>query len=491
VDVLAEERVVRFFPELLANGSVTVFEKKCVPEFQGEDFNQPTQSAAAGRGCQRVNPVQGRDERYLNLLTGRRTDALHRLPDAEKRQRIRHALIAAVALVPDFGPWIIHVDAHLGNVLYYNDDRGQRLSSLADWGRTIMIDNPSDFDHVRQQIVNNQRHLDYEGYPQNPAEAHNPILIGAGLRGRNPTQAQKDAAVMALRGFMAFVLISQVFGGKFIPLLTCPTQKELLTRVNQILVTTYGQPEIAIPARQGPGVAIAEGRIVQNDRSIIDVQVKQIGNSQYRVRRSDGDERSLIAVERGGDGELRLSSSQRFRFQYMPESRPEPTLTRVAVPPPRVFQTIAPMETSEDGVIRERGADIAVTVEDLGNDRYSLRRRDTGETKIVVRVRQGGSSMTLRIGSGTPFPVMNEIPARQGQAPMEVVEEPARQRQAPQPRALPTIMESQEDTTSFLPGPRRVVPSQLQQPVRIIRRGQGGRRKTHRSSKASKKTRKH
>jgi hypothetical protein len=128
------------------------------------------------------------------------------------------------------------------------------------------------------------------------------------------------------------------------------------------------------------------------------------------------------------------------------------------------------METSEDGVIREGGTDIPVTVEDIGNDRYSLRRRDTGETKIVVRVRQGGSSMTLRIGSGTPFPVMNEPPARQGQAPMEVVQ-PARGVMRPQippvrqGQALSTVLESPED----LPGPRRVNIRQLQRPIGVMR----------------------
>lgn len=54
--------------------------------------------------------------------------------------KFQNAMSAALAMVPDGGPWIIHTDLHTKNVLVSRTEPGKYM--LHDWGRTIVIASP-------------------------------------------------------------------------------------------------------------------------------------------------------------------------------------------------------------------------------------------------------------------------------------------------------------------------------------------------------------
>ena len=78
---------------------------------------------------------------------------------------VEPAVMAAVDMVPDNGPWIIHMDLHPANVLYKVEGDHVR-TALADWGRALHIEKPNDIASVRKGIMQwMNSDGDFEGQP--------------------------------------------------------------------------------------------------------------------------------------------------------------------------------------------------------------------------------------------------------------------------------------------------------------------------------------
>jgi hypothetical protein len=255
-DIQVEGRLRQYFPQLVENGSITVNSRVCRPNFQDEDGDPAHERIQGDGGCSRVNPEHpGVDERYQNLVTPLREGNFNDLNKEERRQCVRDVIQAAIELVPDNGPWIIHGDAHLGNIMFYNHE-GQRHSTLADWGRVIMIFNPRDFQGVRLGIKEHAIHH-LQGLNQHsswdqiadamyafysPEAAHNRVplyvtdAIYRGIRDAS-SQDQKTRCTKALRGMMVYVLVREMYGeiaGRH-QLFECNTQDELRNVTNQLI----------------------------------------------------------------------------------------------------------------------------------------------------------------------------------------------------------------------------------------------------------------
>jgi hypothetical protein len=124
-----EEVLKARFPELIKNGSITVSSHVCSPEFTPEDeklgeeiqvaFNQKKQGFINTRlGCESIDKSSSRNfitpevdgVPYFQWASSDRSVS-------DKYKAIRNVIDAAVQLVPDNGPWVIHTDLHDGNIL--------------------------------------------------------------------------------------------------------------------------------------------------------------------------------------------------------------------------------------------------------------------------------------------------------------------------------------------------------------------------------------
>jgi len=152
-DIAIEVRIARDFPELVRGGYVTVHTKSCTPDFQGEDFDPPAKRWDNKYACTRtVNPTaRGPDRAYTNLITPKRLGDGFALPPTN--ENFAGAFAGAIGLVPDDGPWIIHGDLHLGNVLYSTDVSGNNHTGLSDWGRSFVIENPNDMNSIKAGLL--------------------------------------------------------------------------------------------------------------------------------------------------------------------------------------------------------------------------------------------------------------------------------------------------------------------------------------------------
>lgn len=234
-DVYVEERVRKAFPELVKEGLVTVHTKSCSPNYDAEDLTyDKTFQMAEDLGCEKLDNLvhPGVNKAHLNMVTPLRGETfynfMYKNPAFKPRWRdILSAIVqAAITMVPDKGPWIIHADCHLNNILTI--PRGQFEPpdlSLADWGRTIVIDNPNDITSIRKGVrewAENAEFLQVSkgmtdeqvgrriaqtltNYPQHPT------MYTRGLSGIfTEDKAQQEYGIHTLRGWLPFVLVRQV-----------------------------------------------------------------------------------------------------------------------------------------------------------------------------------------------------------------------------------------------------------------------------------------
>lgn len=254
-DITVESLIREHFPHLVANNSVTIHDVACVPEFTEEDRGiAEDYGGDEKKGCKQLEPIEvGVKDTLVNLVTQLRASATmneaitsteYTLSDITKIRMLRPALLAAVDMVPDSGPWIIHGDCHLNNVLLV-----EGKASLADWGRTLIIEDPSTNQTIRTGILNWIRRFTKTpaltrkllatfreqagAYPQHPSIIVDPIVAAI----EAPTDISYEIARRTMRGFVSFVLLSQVFGtaSKFIHLLACETNAELRQEVTKII----------------------------------------------------------------------------------------------------------------------------------------------------------------------------------------------------------------------------------------------------------------
>lgn len=145
------ERIIRdTFPDLVADESVTLHTQSCTPSFTSADL-VPHSVYTPKPGCQSLEAAglltPGPKPQLVNLITPYRDGgAIRVLADnymmpkgAKLVALIQPILNAAVAMVPDDGPWVIHADCHFGNILLNNRTQ---TASLSDWGRTLIVSAP-------------------------------------------------------------------------------------------------------------------------------------------------------------------------------------------------------------------------------------------------------------------------------------------------------------------------------------------------------------
>lgn len=266
-DIAIEAYIRRQFPALVANGSVTVHTKRCVPAFADRD-NQLPSSATNKPGCQRVPytvrgavyamntdgtyPLDANGRKipeFENLLTPMRSGSFYPRFSRDTMPvslfLLTDALSAAISLCPDTGPWVIHADLHLGNILYYTDADQRIHTSLGDWGRTIVVEDPNNIESLTSGIIYWMasdinatdplvvlRTLVDAGFAKHPQ--HPPIIFNGlyrGFQNRNENEIRR-----ILRGWVPYVILTQagIPIGIAQSVLRCDSQSAVVDAVAQI-----------------------------------------------------------------------------------------------------------------------------------------------------------------------------------------------------------------------------------------------------------------
>jgi hypothetical protein len=270
-DIEVENIIRHRFPELVTNGYVTVHEHECVPEFTESDLVKDDVNFEEKGGCNKINVVSpGMRADLTNLITPKRSGTLYpRInvqmfpPTNEVKQKfIQGALLGAIGLCPDDGrPWVIHTDCHLKNVLLDSSDN----SSLNDWGRCIVIDNPTNLDsiikgikdllirlHFKESDIDtndkiatniklalpsaNKENIEYQ---QHPREVTAPLAEA--IQTSNLEELRK-----VLRGWVPYVLVYQIFNTK---------KPSILDRVSQSKLHEYMSASLPLPPLPAPPTA--------------------------------------------------------------------------------------------------------------------------------------------------------------------------------------------------------------------------------------------
>ena len=179
IETLIKEK----FPNLVSKGWVTAFEKSCIPFYTRDDavrdpsyiekYISHVPKPHPGACQTTIVPDNRRAPEQVNLISKRVGPAYY---DFIVPTRIdtafllfRNAMSAAVALVPDEGPWIIHTDLHANNILRSLTEPSYMLH---DWGRSLVIRDPRTPEGVLQGV----REFVDEVYP--PADWDGKIPIG-------------------------------------------------------------------------------------------------------------------------------------------------------------------------------------------------------------------------------------------------------------------------------------------------------------------------
>jgi hypothetical protein len=166
IDEYVESVISSRFRNVVDGKGVLIASQRCTPEFSFvNDWESKTiQAAKKNTPCKTIDTKH--PDLYTNFVIERYdTDffsavnppAIGTAPPVQldllsTLKLLRRSLNAAVALVPDDGPWVIGLDFHIGNILVKLD--AEPFSSLADWGRTLIIQDPNDLNSIRAGLLN-------------------------------------------------------------------------------------------------------------------------------------------------------------------------------------------------------------------------------------------------------------------------------------------------------------------------------------------------
>lgn len=185
-DERTETFIANHFPSVVNGKGVLISVERCIPRFSDSrnkngspnvqrkfidprHYRTQTNAFDAMPPCQKIDMTT--PERYTNFVMEKyanetyyevcqRNDYIN--DNFKKIKLLRKALNAAVALVPDNGPWVLGYDFHVNNIFVKMD--AEPFTSLADWGRTIIIENPKDAASIAKGIVDELDHLRGEGW---------------------------------------------------------------------------------------------------------------------------------------------------------------------------------------------------------------------------------------------------------------------------------------------------------------------------------------
>jgi hypothetical protein len=262
-DAGTEQFIRTHFQPVIDAGIIAVSIHACTPSFNPVDDNGQQQEVdyathRSGSGCenlgigQYVSGTSG--EGKTNLITPRfGKDLFAKLGNAFGKAThqqmflcLKTAIIAAISLVPDTGPWLIHSDLHLGNVLEIvnpsqrpvrvgnidftlmaNDaSGGTRQYAISDWGRVLRINDINNGQEFYTALTNRfptgvdryGRPYDRLGmdiwhwrYMQHPPVLGDKLRAYRANRVGNPDSID-DTEKALFRGWTAFVLVYQCFG---------------------------------------------------------------------------------------------------------------------------------------------------------------------------------------------------------------------------------------------------------------------------------------
>ncbi len=293
-DIRVENLIKTTFPKLVSSGVVTVHTKACIPAF-GSYYDETTKELSSDlaselpwedryeqNGCKKVDSTTTAEE-LTNMITPAGSSTLWeylaanpQLTREGKLALLRPILNAAVEMVPDKGPCIIHADCHLDNVLMRKISIfglfPKQIPSLADWGRTVIVDAPITIETAQKAVVK----WVLETFPsvvekkwednRSPGETEaawvadneniSSLLWEAGSSGlmnrvQHPAYLMQQLAKLltgkkdvhpvglnALRGWLPYVLVSQVVEQGHAELLTAPSQAVLKERVDALFAKT-------------------------------------------------------------------------------------------------------------------------------------------------------------------------------------------------------------------------------------------------------------
>ncbi len=166
IDEYVESVISSRFRNVVEGKGVLIASQRCTPDFSpvNDWQSEPIEVAKKNTPCKTIDT--NHPDLYTNFVIERYdTDffsavnppAIGTAPPVQldllsTLKLLRRALNAAVALVPDDGPWVIGLDFHIGNILVELD--AEPFSSLADWGRTLIIENPNDLNSIRAGLRN-------------------------------------------------------------------------------------------------------------------------------------------------------------------------------------------------------------------------------------------------------------------------------------------------------------------------------------------------
>lgn len=155
IDERVEEFIAQHFPHVVAGKGVLIAQKRCTPHFIPTNLvKQKKISNNTDGPCYRVD--SNNPEAYTNFVYEKYdfpfSEISRSLSEEYTKRLLQRALNAGVALVPDDGPWVIGLDFHVANIFTKYGTVKEPYSSLADWGRTLIIENPHDFSSIQKGI---------------------------------------------------------------------------------------------------------------------------------------------------------------------------------------------------------------------------------------------------------------------------------------------------------------------------------------------------
>lgn len=232
-DLEVETLIRETFPTLVDAGLVTVHTKSCVPTYDASDLIKGF-TPYKGDGCDKLTPlVPGPTPSHTNMVTPLRGETFYNFMrknpafSTDWKEMISGILLAAITLVPDDGPWIIHTDCHVNNILTIPKGVGEKPDlSLADWGRALIIKNPKDINSVRQGIREWAMSIPYLKIPKNANDSLLKTLIMQNLGDfpQHPSElhnifwmvymddvGKQQMALSKLRAWLPYVLITQTY----------------------------------------------------------------------------------------------------------------------------------------------------------------------------------------------------------------------------------------------------------------------------------------